>query len=194
VLVIDTHAKHIGDTTVIDKDHIQAGLLAPLRRHGHLGTGFVLTGRQVTPQAVLSAIKHLSVRPGDTALVYYTGQGGLTRERHVLCRSHGDLPRVELRRAVAAKHPRLAVILTDCCANRSKRPRAYAASKEGMAPAGDRDVIAKLFFGARGLVDVNAARPGEFASCDTEAGGYFTAAFTRALARKPACSAKSIRP
>lgn len=191
LLIIDTEAEKIGATTRVDAFNVAKTLLKPLQRHGRLGSGRVLAGRSVTPAAVLRTLQLMQIGPNDTLLVYYTGHGTIMGGDHVLTMTHGNLRHSLLRRAVLGKRARLSVIMTDACATftRSTKsvqpPEKGEVAKTGASVEADWNTIQSLFFGQAGLVDVNAAKPGEAALCTQGSGGLFTAALLQA-ARHPA--------
>lgn len=186
LLIIDTEAEKIGASTRVDAVNMVKTLLKPIQRHGHLGSGRVLAGSNATPAAVLRTLQRMPVGPQDTLLVYYTGHGAVMRGDHVLTMTHGNLRHSLLRRAVLVKRARLSVIMTDACATFSRSTKSVQPSEKGevankaASAEADWNTVQSLFFGQAGLVDVNAAKPGEAALCTQSRGGLFTAALLQA--------------
>ncbi len=127
-----------------------------------------LSGAEVTAENILAAIERAPVQPRDTVVFFWSGHGGYDTQRqaHFLhMPGGGPLWRSTLRGALQKKSARLTVLLTDSCAN-------YVDTMAGlqqMAPSSpdpDRGVAPlfdALFLRPRGVVDINAAAPGEFA-------------------------------
>lgn len=142
----------------------------------------VLSGANVRPDTITNAIRGMPVGPNDTLLFYYSGHGATIEGRgHALTTSHGVLMRDRLRNDMAARRPRLSVILTDCCSSLVK-PGPPA---PGMgAPPGNPEIsplLRSLLLQHRGTVDVTSSSFGEASWGSQGTGGLFTAALTQAL-------------
>ena len=118
--VVDTNTKLAG----IDVD--RRGILSALQnglRPGELLIHDDITGDQVRRVHVLDRLRSMPVGADDTVFFYYSGHGAvLANVDHALTTTGGDILRSEVRSAIQAKNPRLAIILTDCCANVVRRP------------------------------------------------------------------------
>jgi hypothetical protein len=121
---------------------------------------------------------------------------GLTRERngddHILKLYGGDpnkpeeLRRADLRKMLLAKGARLTILITDACGtivDPDGKPGKPPDVGEGTLGEGD-DIPAgydRLFFKAKGVVDINGAREGSYAWSDSEGGGVFMRTFSKTL-------------
>jgi hypothetical protein len=118
LIVADTSAKE-GDACGLDADNFKAVLEAGLKKQKLDGrfTVDVITGRDVTPERVLNHYRDLAVSAQDALVFYYSGHGAFERSRgHLLTFVNGDLPRSSVLEAMQKHRPRLAVVLSDCCA------------------------------------------------------------------------------
>ncbi len=181
MLVVDTDTKLAG----IDVD--RRGVLFALQnglRADELLIHDDITGNRVTRAHVLDRLKNMPVGADDTVFFYYSGHGAvLENVDHALTTTGGDILRSEVRSAIRAKNPRLAIIVTDCCANVVRRPPRPSAPA-GQAPALPREQvppIRSLLLGHRGIVDILSSAVGESSWCTKESGGFFTAALVQGL-------------
>jgi len=197
LLVADTNGAG-ADLHAFDKDRInlEKALKVALREQ-HLEDCYtldVLEGGDATPSKVLEYYRNLKTEPGETLFFYYSGHGGTNiTTGHFLAMSAGNLPRSELRSAMEAHHPRLLILLTDCCANDTissptfpiatgvdkenrlaKRPQTAQKHKHG-------ELARQMFFTQRGVVDINACQTGSVSFSVDHQGGHFTFALIRLL-------------
>src|SRR5262249_41891116 len=120
-------------------------------------------------------------------LLFYANCHGLTdpKRGHYLRLGTQRLFRSDLRDAMREKNPRLAVILTDVCADLTseKLPhsRPMARKRKPPRPGRGRGVLRDLFFRQTGLVDVNAAKRGFSAWGASRRGNHFTRSLVRLL-------------
>ena len=126
-------------------------------------------------------LQHFSARHhchNKTLVFAFAGHGGVDRGGHFITLADGPLHRDDLRRAILRKTPRLAVLVTDCCANHLpgevELPKAQVKWK----------VLRGLLGRHRGLVDLNAAELGESAWGDA-GGGVFTRTLTHLFCEAP---------
>lgn len=178
LVVADTNDPQIGNSVRVDLDRIRDlfSLHVPENR---LQTR-VLSGRSVSRSNILGAIRSIGVRSGkDTLMLYFSGHGGYdtTNRDHAIKAGRDETYRTDLRQAIQARRPRLAVILTDTCSNYVSRPPRVGAPAP---PGGLSPAFKSLFFDPQGLVDVSCTQPGEFAIGDDN-GGYFTTALCEYL-------------
>jgi hypothetical protein len=117
------------------------------------------------------------VQSDDTVVFFWSGHGGydVGKKEHFLhMPAGGPLFRSTLLGALQKKSARLTVLLTDSCANFVDT----TAGLQQMAPSspdpnrGVAPLFDALFLKPRGVVDINAAAPGEFA-LGLPAGGLF---------------------
>jgi hypothetical protein len=179
LLVIDSNDPEIGTSVETDLGRIRKlvewGLPEPRR------SVVVLQGNDVTPQRILAHYEKLEVRPTETVFFYYAGHGAWYTGGHYLRMQQGKglLERKDLLAAIAAKKPRLAVVLTDCCST-------YVGATMFVTQLSpDPSVFRDLFFRHRGVVDVTAAQKGQVAVGDEARGGAFTAALWDVLTEMP---------
>jgi hypothetical protein len=168
---------------------LQARLRKALRRQG-LGDRYtlkVIASPHVDRDEVLRYYRRMKTGPSE-ALLFYANTHGLTdpARGHYLRLGGQRLFRSELRAAMLARNPRLAVILTDVCADMTfeKLPhsRPVARRRKPARPGRGRGVLRDLFFRQTGLVDVNAAKRGFSAWGSSRRGNHFTRALVRLLA------------
>lgn len=136
-----------------------------------------LTDDQVSADQILKQIAEIRVRPNDTLVFFWSGHGGFdtTKSEHFLQMPQGGmLYRSTLLGALQEKHARLTVLLTDSCANfvdtNANLIEVAPSSPDpqrGVAPLFDA-----LFLRPRGVVDIQAAAPGEYAVA-LQGGGLF---------------------
>ncbi len=133
----------------------------------------VLKAGDVSPDQVTATIKQMEIRPEkDTVVIYYAGHGqfDLQSNDHILKMNLGSLSRRELKKLITDRKPRLTVIISDSCASFRQETAMVAAP----FPLGQLSpLFHSLFFQPFGVVDINAARPGEVA-LGTSNGGVFT--------------------
>jgi hypothetical protein len=180
----------------------------------------LLAGVELTPEAFLKTIYDLPSKPNDTILVYYSGHGGtegaapkdlFTRlpdgtiefldvrkeeKKHFLAMSSGSVTRANVIQVLHQKSCRLAILLTDCCANYT-RTEAGSIGKgpdtktilhknvgglSSTDPSPNQRGLQTLFFQNCGFVDANASHIGEIAIGNTRFGGFFTYGLVRASA------------
>jgi Caspase domain len=154
-----------------------------------------LTGSHLTRANLLAYYNDPALKVGpDVGLVFFYGGHGAVdpKHGHYLRFKHGpEILRSELRQAMEARRPGLAVLLTDCCSTPRKIERVPEVTAPAGAPADNthiitfRPVVRNLFFQARGTVDITAATDGTSWGDDL-AGGIFTRTFCSILTRKVA--------
>lgn len=148
----------------------------------------VLTGKTVTAVNILGYYKTLAAKPTDAVAFYYAGHGGRDAKGLFFALGQGGKQkqarfyRSELLTAIRAKNAGLSVVLTDCC---SDRPAPRRSAEEDPEPDSKATValdpnVRKLFFEARGLVDITAATNNKSYGTDLR-GGLFTYALTDAV-------------
>jgi hypothetical protein len=148
-------------------------------------------GGQLTRANVLAFLRDPRIRIGsDTGVLFFYGGHGATDPRnghYLLLRNGPVLLRSELRQALEARRPGLAVLMTDCCSTQRKLNARDRIGIHSKGPLAERRTMnptfRNLFFLARGTVDVTAAT--ENASWGDEEGGIFTRTLCRVLANKP---------
>lgn len=114
-----------------------------------------------TPATLLHEISNLSVAPGDTLILLFSGHGGQDEKGHYLALAKGKLHREVLINALTAKRARLTVLLTDCCNTRSDGELFIAPNFDMEPPSRATPIAQALLFAPRGLVDINSSAPGE---------------------------------
>ncbi len=159
----------------------------------------VLKGADVTPQRVRKYYDELKPGPNDALVFYFTGHGAIRDGNSYSFELQSDgapskfpLGRADVRKMMTAKKTRLAVLLTDCCANKERLPPPPPVAGAPLAsraldsrPAKPSAFMQSLFFDCAGLSDITAATR-DVALCDPDRGSYFTIALTAAAAQKTA--------
>jgi hypothetical protein len=118
LIVADSDAKE-GAACAMDGHNLKAVLEAGLGRQKLDGrfTIDMITGREVSPGKVLKYYQDLKVGADEALVFYYSGHGAYhSAKGHLLTFSQGDLSRASVLAAMQQHKPRLAVVLTDCCA------------------------------------------------------------------------------
>lgn len=187
LLVIDTHARDLGNFPQRVGGTMQNLLTTGFEGRGNLITIDVLDGNRATPDRVISYYRNLQTNSTETLLFYYFGHGAIDprNSEHYLAMQYGALFRSEVRAAMQAKRPRLAVLLTGCCSSyvpASRIPQLSGPRNFNIAPLDygpNWQQITDLFFRPRGLVDVTATSPGTVALA-----GLFTDAVSETIYRK----------
>lgn len=140
-----------------------------------------ITGSDVRAATLMDYYRSLNVQPNDSIFCFFAGHGALGKTGHVLQMADNSIvARADLLRAMLAKQARLTVLLTDSCANVVELHE-----PAGEPPFAERalvptEVARYLFFRHQGIVDVNAASPGQIGLC-LPGGGIFGTSFSRAL-------------
>jgi hypothetical protein len=118
LIVADSDAKQ-GTACAMDGANLKAVLEAGLGKQKLDGryTIDVIIGQDVAPGRVLKYYQDLKVAANDALVFYYSGHGAHHASKgHLLTFMQGDLARGEVLAAMQRHKPRLAVVLTDCCA------------------------------------------------------------------------------
>jgi hypothetical protein len=118
LIVADTDARE-GAACGLDASNLKAVLEAGLKKQ-KLDARYTidtLSGRDVAPNRVLKYYEGLKVGANDALVFYYSGHGAYSAKKgHLLTFMQGDLARATVLAAMQRHKPRLAVVLTDCCA------------------------------------------------------------------------------
>ncbi|MFO0930869.1 MAG: caspase family protein [Gemmataceae bacterium] len=180
--VLDTQASELAPSLMLDERRLRDlwRQTIPADRY----TLTVLKGKQATRGVFLDQIRALAVQPDEGLVVYYGGHGATdTRtKQHFFDFSDGKpLFRQEVLRAMEAKGPALAVLLSDCCST-PKKLKELATTRAVPAPPAQslHPTVRSLFFQSRGTVDVTAATDNASWS-DSLQGGLFTRSLDKLL-------------
>lgn len=186
LLLIDTHAHNVGSGAAASGRNMENVLQAAFAARPHRLSIKKLSGRHATPQNALSYYRNLHIEPNDTVMAYYFGHGATDRNTgHYLAMRYGRLFRRELRDAMLEHGPRLAVLLTECCANYVQAPRGTAAMGGGDEESSSRgEVLHHLLLKHQGVVNITASEIGKYAFTSSE-GGIFNFALTRLIEDSP---------
>lgn len=170
----DTNDRNIGKGVGHDLDNTVVAFFI-LLREGQLDHSRI-DGDDLSTANVLSAIDRIRLKPDDTLVFFWAGHGASDAQGHYLQMPRGgNLYRSTLLGALKKKNPRLVVLLTDCC-------NVLSESTAGLPPVSPSSPDAKrktaplmeeLLLKPHGVVDINAAAPGEVA-LGTKEGGLFT--------------------
>ena len=119
----------------------------------------------------------------DGQVFYYCGHGAWDNSPegigHYLYTTGGDVARNEIRNLLMGTGARSIVMITDCCSSY------FEFNPEPVQPPAKWSVFHRLFFENAGLVDLTAAREGEFGWSNSRDGGLYTQALCMNFCRKP---------
>lgn len=138
-------------------------------------------GKELTRENLLDAVNRLSLRIGDTVVVYYSGHGGKHATKgHFLALNGAERSRVyrsEITTALNRANPKFWALITDCCANLelppNNNPPVYQTPAPGDEPSRKFRLFRKLFLNSTGRIDLQAARP-EQVAFGPDTGSLFT--------------------
>ena len=143
--------------------------------------------RQIRPEHINKWVKHCRVDLEDTIFVYYSGHGHIDQKaRHYLDLDVQNpafsLLRSDLVKELSEKRCRLKMLITDTCSNEIQTlPRATSSAT---VVSRKRPYAEDLFLKHRGLLDMTAASPRQYAWGNNQIGGYFTAALIESFTAK----------
>jgi hypothetical protein len=145
--------------------------------------------RTLSTDGLLEAIRSLSVNDDDVIWFYYTGHGGFIRDREkhaLLIAKPGHkvdvLYRSTIRDALNEKHPKLAVLLTDCCQNvLSINDIDVDREKPAIRQPTKVSRLFGLLLSYNGVVDVTSSAKGQFSWTWGTDGSLFTHCFVSYL-------------
>lgn len=144
---------------------------------------YLFTGEHVNTGAIMTELQALDADPQDMIIVYYLGHGYESTKKNspwprlYLSASQGPLDLDSMIQIVTAKHPRLGLIVADCCNNvlEEKLPSPLLDRKYKIGKG-----FRVLFCETNGIIVASSTTPGESAYCFKH-GHYFTDAFWRSL-------------
>ncbi|MBY0369453.1 hypothetical protein K2X33_02130 [bacterium] len=210
LLVMDTAAEKIGESVKDDAENIK-GLFRHIFENPKYprfkGRAIIDTlgedGNKVGILELANYFRNFPLSPEEGLLIYYSGHGAFDKtvaQGHYIAMSGGNMDRYGLRQATQYMGANLKIYITDACGSLSRlardsifkvppRPPLQGTPATGVDDPPGLIVLAReeeriwedLFFRHRGVVDINAASPGEFAFGTPGPGGFFTYHFERAL-------------
>ena len=115
---------------------------------------------------LLAAIDTCPSGPDDTIVFFYSGHGAHDERGHFLLMpdQKTSLSRQTVIERIQRKNPRLAVVITDSCANLVDRGLLAGPALALEQPPRVAPLFDSLFFRASGLVDVNSSTEGQVAA------------------------------
>ena len=141
-----------------------------------------------SPGDILNQLKGFRVGTDDTLMFYFTGHGEVDDKGHYLNLEMGKLYRSRIMETMLGKHPRLAVLITDCCNVRGDKFAYMAPNVQTQPPQTVAPLFQTLFFDPKGVVDINSSSPGESAffftlkdEFELPQGSLFTRTFSKYL-------------
>ena len=184
-LVVDSDDSKIGESVATDGRNVFSMLDNGLPDEKCVV--YILASRQVTSKNIIRTIRNAQIDSTDSVLFYYSGHGsfdGVTGN-HQFTLDHSDrLSRRDVKNELQRHHPKLAVVLSDCCAGivnsptptRSADPSSRLKTRQEMSKA-----LEDLFFNTSGVVDITSSRPGQVSVGLDSSGGLFTTAIVDAI-------------
>ena len=124
-------------------------------------------------EPILQWLKNLNPDANDTVFIYYSGHGGLNKNKTdtFFYLQDGYFLRSKLVSAIeSVKKCRLKILISDCCLN-GPEPEFGAAR-----PPISKKALQDLFLGHEGFLHLSAASEGEYSWCSPRYGGWFTRA------------------
>ena len=137
-----------------------------------------LNGYDFTLNSIVNTIQRMPVGPEDALVVYVFSHGQHDDKGHyfVDIKSKSPIYRSEILAAMERKGPRLRALISDSCNTHlpvGKIDRVYVAPS--FAPAEKiSPLFVQLFFGYKGLLDVNSSSKDQSALCIPGLGGLFS--------------------
>lgn len=127
---------------------------------------------ELKSEPVLRWLKNVNPDSNDTILVYYSGHGGMNRNKETFFYlQDGYFFRSKLVSAIeSAKKCRLKMLITDCC---SDGPETEVPA---VRPPISKKALQDLFLLHEGFLHITAASEGEYSWCSPKYGGWFTRA------------------
>jgi hypothetical protein len=182
LVVCDTLDEQIGEGVRLDRAMVERVVRGGFANgHSHRLSWTLLEGKNATVANVLAYYENLKSSDEDTIFFFYSGHGGMLRDDHLLAFDE-RLRRSDLRGAIHTRPHRLALIVSDCCANYPETPRGLALPTTEPA---NWETIEALFFRPSAMVDVTAASPGEVSGLHQQIGSFFVSAFCHLLSKQP---------
>ena len=141
--------------------------------------------RQISPDDIGKWIRNRQVTLEDTIFVYYSGHGHIdNKDRQYLDldvqNAAHSLLRSDLTEELSQKKCRLKILITDTCSNRVHTSPPMAKSSATVVQR-KRHYIEDLFLKHKGILNITAASPGQYAWGNNHIGGYFTTALIQSF-------------
>jgi hypothetical protein len=134
----------------------------------------LLHGADATAEKALAAVKALEPGKDDVVWFAYSGHGAMEEGDRLLCTRGKMLRRAAVSDAMAKVGARLAIVLSDCCANEIGRlsPEEKLGGAAKPADVGER--LKKLFRNYKGVFDITSSSDYQYSF-----GGVFTPALIK---------------
>ena len=127
-------------------------------------------GNQLVKDDILREIRNLNVKPEDTIFFFYSGHGAFdsAQGQYFALASREQVLRSDVLAAMKSKKVRLSILISDCCYTQADLAAKHARPLQQVVPRGQREMkgvkplVEKLFFEAKGVVDMTAAEKGTY--------------------------------
>lgn len=126
-------------------------------------------GNTLTKEEVLQSIRNVNASSDDTIFFFYSGHGAFdsVAGQYFALASQEQAFRSEVLDALKSKNVRLSILVSDCCFNQAdvepaRRPASTVSSRGQVEIKGVRPLVEKLFFEAKGVVDITASEKGTY--------------------------------
>lgn len=172
LLVIADADPSIGRAVEVDRQRME-GMLKVAGSICDVKIEQLLSSRgELKSEPILKWLKNANPDSNDTLLVYYSGHGGMNKNRETFFYlQDGYFFRSKLVSAMeTAKKCRLKMLITDCC---SDGPETEVPA---VRPPISKKALQDLFLLHEGFLHITAASEGEYSWCSPKYGGWFTRA------------------
>ncbi len=192
-LACDTEAKNIETSVYKDLSNMRDEALRISHYTGLPIKEISLIGHELTPPAVLNALKFLDVEHDDVVLFYFSGHGFRTPSKEddpwpnlFFSQTWEGIDYGKVIDILSDKYPRLLITVADCCNNIMEEhvaPPIFIGKVDRTRKEIKEQAYRELFMETEGRVLVASSQIGEF-SWSVSKGALFTSAFLESLKKE----------
>lgn len=196
ITMFDTQDKKIGKSMTMERKIIAdefETIAKYLEEFGYDSQFSHYFGDKCGKRHLMNAVSNLNVQSNDVVLFYYGGHGARaynneSDEFPQMCLGEpyqsNWVPATLIKNMIAAKNPRLSIILTGCCNKEGQGVtiKSIVAQSQGYTNESriDKSAFKKLFLDSSGTVQLTSSRAGEYSWC-VDNGSFFCLALTNVL-------------